>query len=46
MIHAADWDRPIELCRVLGNSMASNVLLRVMIPLVKAVRPDIAIQDP
>ena len=46
MIQAADWEKPIELCRMLGNSMSSNVLHRVMVPLVNAVRPDIDMQDP
>ena len=43
MIHPDDWNQPIPLCRMLGNSMAANVLLRVMIPLVRAVRPELEV---
>ena len=31
---------------MLGNSMATNVLLRIMIPLTQLVRPDICAHDP
>ena len=44
--HADDWAHPVAMSNMLGNSMASNVLLRVMIPLIRMVKPDIAATDP
>ena len=46
MVAPEDWENPIVLCHMLGNSMASNVLLRVMVPLLRTARPDLSIQDP
>ena len=46
MVHAHDWSHPTALCRMLGNSMAANVLLSVMAPLLNAVRPDISMRNP
>ena len=34
------------MCRLLGNSMASNALLRVTVPLIRAIRPEIDVHDP
>ena len=46
MVHGDDWEQPIALCRMLGNSMATNVLLQVMVPLINAVRPELNAVDP
>ena len=45
-IHADDWNQPTELCRMLGNSMSANVLLKVIIPILKIIRPDVHVPDP
>ena len=45
-IHAEDWEHPIDLCRMLGNTMSANVLLRLLEPLINAVRPEVAMTSP
>ena len=46
MVYPEDWENPIGMSQMLGNSMATNVLLRVMVPLLRTARPDVSIQDP
>ena len=46
MIHPADWAKPIELSHLLGNSMATNVLSKVLIPLIRFIQPEIKAVDP
>ena len=46
MVDPEDWEHPIGMSQMLGNSMATNVLLRVMVPLLRTARPDVSIQDP
>ena len=46
MVSPEDWERPQDMCRLLGNSMASNALLRVAVPLIRAIRPELDVQDP
>ena len=45
-VQAEDWAHPSELCRMLGDSMAANVLLRIMVPLIKIARPELCAHDP
>ena len=46
MTHQADWERPTVLSQLLGNSMATNVLSAVIIPLINVVQPGIKAVDP
>ena len=46
MVSPEAWERPQDMCRLLGSSMASNALLRVAVPLIRAIRPELEIQDP
>ena len=46
MITPGDWGEPIAMCHMLGNRMTTNVLLRVLVPLIHAARPDVNTQDP
>ena len=45
-LHPDDWNQPTGLCQMLGNTMSANVLLRIMVPLIKAGRPDIPVTNP
>ena len=46
LIQPEDWMDPGDLCQMFGNSMPTNVLLRIMVPLIGLVRPEIDAHDP